>query len=63
MLYNLAFIVINTTMQIAVAVLLTEIRNKHYRKITQSLMFLPYFISWVIVGVMAFNIFSSDYGF
>ena len=26
-------------------------------------MFLPYFISWVIVGVMAFNIFSSDYGF
>ena len=63
MLYNLAFIAINTTMQIAVAVLLTEIRNKHYRKITQSLMFLPYFISWVIVGVMAFNIFSSDYGF
>ena len=62
-LYNLAFIAINTTMQIAVAVLLTEIRNKHYRKITQSLMFLPYFISWVIVGVMAFNIFSSDYGF
>ena len=43
-LYNLAFIAINTTMQIAVAVLLTEIRNKHYRKITQSLMFLPYFI-------------------
>ena len=41
-LYNLAFIAINTTMQIAVAVLLTEIRNKHYRKITQSLMFLPY---------------------
>ena len=50
-------------MQIAVAIFLTEIHNKHYRKITQSLMFLPYFISWVIVGVMAFNIFSSDYGF
>ena len=26
------------------------------------MIFLPYFISWVIVGVMAFNIFSSDYG-
>ena len=62
-LYNLLFIAVNTIMQIAVAILLTEIRNKHYRKITQSLMFLPYFISWVIVGVMAFNIFSSDYGF
>jgi putative aldouronate transport system permease protein len=62
-LYNIAFIIINTIVQIAVAVLLTEIHNKHYRKISQSLMFLPYFISWVIVGVMAFNIFSSDYGF
>lgn len=62
-LYNLLFIVVNTISQIAVAVLLTEIRNKHYRKVTQSIMFLPYFISWVIVGVMAFNIFSSDYGF
>jgi len=62
-LYNLLFIVVNMVVQIAVAVFLTEIRNKHYRKITQSLMFLPYFISWVIVGVMAFNIFSSDYGF
>lgn len=62
-LYNLAFIALNTIMQIAVAVLLTEIKGKKFRKVSQSLMFLPYFISWVIVGVMAFNIFSSDYGF
>jgi putative aldouronate transport system permease protein len=62
-LYNITFIIINTVVQIAVAILLTEIHNNHYRKISQSLMFLPYFISWVIVGVMAFNIFSSDYGF
>lgn len=62
-LYNLVFIAVNTIMQIAVAVFLTEIKSKRYRKATQSLMFLPYFISWVIVGVMAFNIFSSDYGF
>ncbi len=62
-LYNALFIVVNTVLQIAVAVLLTEIKNKRYRKISQSLMFLPYFISWVIVGVMAFNILSNDYGF
>ena len=62
-LYNIVFIIVNTVMQIAVAVFLTEIRNKKYRKVSQSLMFLPYFISWVIVGVMAFNLFSSDYGF
>ncbi len=62
-LYNVAFIITNTVLQIAVAVFLTEIKNKKFRKVSQSLMFLPYFISWVIVGVMAFNIFSSDYGF
>ena len=62
-LYNIAFILLGTFTQVAVAVFLTEIHNKHFRKISQSMMFLPYFISWVIVGVMAFNIFSSDYGF
>ena len=62
-LYNLAFILIGTFVQVAGAVFLTEIRGKRFRKVSQSMMFLPYFISWVIVGVMAFNIFSSDYGF
>lgn len=62
-LYNVVFIIVNTLFQIAVAIFLTEIRNRHFRKTAQSVMFLPYFISWVIVGVMAFNIFSSDYGF
>lgn len=62
-LYNIAFILIGTLTQVAVAVFLTEIHNKLFRKVSQSMMFLPYFISWVIVGVMAFNIFSSDYGF
>lgn len=62
-LYNILFIVCGTIVQVAVAVFLTEIHNKWFRKISQSMMFLPYFISWVIVGVMAFNLFSSDYGF
>lgn len=62
-LYNIAFIIVGTISQMAVGIFLTEIHSKKFRKISQSMMFLPYFISWVIVGVMAFNIFSSDYGF
>lgn len=62
-LYNIAFILVGTLTQVAVAIFLTEIHGKRFRKVSQSMMFLPYFISWVIVGVMAFNIFSSDYGF
>ncbi|WAG67221.1 ABC transporter permease subunit [Clostridium estertheticum] len=61
-LYNLAFIVANTVLQIAMAIFLSEIKNKYFKKITQSLMFLPYFISWVIVGVISYNIFSFEHG-
>jgi len=61
-LYNLLFIVFNTCLQITVAILLTEAKNKYFRKISQSIMFLPYFISWVIVSVIAFNLLSYDYG-
>ncbi|MGF7144281.1 putative aldouronate transport system permease protein [Anaerotaenia torta] len=61
-LYNLLFIAFNTFLQISVAILLTEVKGKHFRKITQSMMFLPYFISWVVVSVIAFNILSYDVG-
>jgi len=62
-LYNILFIVCNTLLQMAVAIFLTEIKGSGFRKITQSLMFLPYFISWVVVSVIAFNILSYDFGF
>lgn len=61
-LYNLLFIAFNTVLQMSVAILLVEMKSKYFRKISQSLMFLPYFISWVIVSVIAFNILSYDYG-
>ncbi len=62
-LYNIAFIIVGTICQVMIAVFLTEIRNRHFRKASQSMMFLPYFVSWVMVGVIAFNLLSSDYGF
>lgn len=61
-LYNAAFIVINLVLQVAVAVLLSEVRGKRFRKVTQSIMFLPYFISWVVVSMIAFGFLSYDYG-
>jgi putative aldouronate transport system permease protein len=62
-LYNLLFIVFNMVLQMSVAILLTEIKDAGFRKVSQSLMFLPYFISWVVVSVIAFNILSYDFGF
>jgi putative aldouronate transport system permease protein len=60
--YNMIFIVTGNILQMGVAILLAEMTSKFYRKITQSLMFLPYFISWVIVGSFLYNIFNYEYG-
>jgi putative aldouronate transport system permease protein len=62
LLYNLAFIVINTILQMMIAVFISEIKGKFFKKTAQSLMFLPYFISWVIVGVMVYNMFNFEHG-
>lgn len=62
-LYNLAFILLGNALQIFVAILLNEILSKRFKKITQTLMFLPYFISAVLVGLLLYNLLNYDYGF
>jgi putative aldouronate transport system permease protein len=62
LLYNLAFIVLGNILQIALAIMLNEIRSKYFKKISQAVMFLPYFISVVLVGVIAFNLLNFDTG-
>ena len=60
--YNLAFIVLGNMLQIFVAVLLNELRRKWFKKVSQTMMFLPYFISPVLIGLLAYNFLSYDYG-
>lgn len=62
MLYNVAFILINNVLQIVVAILMAEIGSKLFRKTAQTLMFLPYFLSWVVVGAVAYNLFNYEHG-
>lgn len=61
-LYNIAFIVLGNILQIALAIMLNEIRLKYFKKVSQTIMFLPYFISVVLIGVIAFNLFNYDTG-
>jgi len=61
-LYNIAFIVVNNLLQIFAAILLFEVGGKWFKKLTQSVLFLPYFISWVVVGAIAYNLLNYDIG-
>jgi putative aldouronate transport system permease protein len=61
-LYNAAFIVIGNFFQIMVAILLSHMGNQAYRRIAQTMIFLPYFISYVLVGVFAYGLLNYEYG-
>jgi putative aldouronate transport system permease protein len=61
-LYNVAFIVTSSIAQIGLALMLNEIRGKWFKKVSQTLMFLPYFISFVLVGLFTYNFLSYDSG-
>ena len=60
-LYNVGFIVV-TVLQMGLAIFISEIGGKYFKKVTQTAMFLPYFISWVVVGMIAYNFLNVDYG-
>lgn len=62
LLYNVAFILLGNVMQITLAIMLNEVRAKWFKKISQTIMFLPYFISAVLIGAIAFNILNYDTG-
>ncbi|OAS21460.1 sugar ABC transporter permease [Paenibacillus oryzisoli] len=61
--YNLAFIVFLNVTAIFCAILLSEMTGKFFKKLTQSVMFLPYFISFVLLNAIAYNMFNYDTGF
>jgi putative aldouronate transport system permease protein len=62
-LYNIAFILLGNFFQLLFAILLNEVRSKMFKKLTQSMMFLPYFISAVLVSLLVYNLINYDYGF
>ncbi len=54
----LSKIIIGTLLAIVFAVLLNECRNVRYKRFIQTAVYLPHFLSWVILAVMFSNIFS-----
>jgi len=47
---------------IILALLLNEIRIKWFKRVSQSLLYLPHFLSWVILGGMIYQVLSPKYG-
>ncbi|AZS15830.1 sugar ABC transporter permease [Paenibacillus motobuensis] len=61
-LYNLFFIFLGLIIAVAFAIMLNELVNKKMAKVYQTGMFLPHFLSWVIISYFAFTFLSMDKG-
>lgn len=61
-MYNILFFIVGTIMAVAIAVMLGEITNKLFIKVSQSLMFLPYFISWMVIGAILYALLNAETG-
>lgn len=62
LLYNFAFMIINTVMGILIAILITEVICTRMKKIYQSAIMLPFLMSIVIVSYIVFAFLSEDSG-
>lgn len=62
LLYNIVFIVLGLILAVGLAIVLSQIANRRLAKYYQTGMFLPYFLSWVIVGYFVFSFLSMDKG-
>jgi len=61
-LYNLAFIVINTVLGIAFAIFICDALSKRLKKVYQSAILFPYLMSAVILGYIVFAFCSQSNG-
>jgi len=59
---NFLFIAMTLIISVAVALMMNEVHNRKMIKITQTIMFFPYFMSWVVVGYLLYAYLHHDYG-
>jgi putative aldouronate transport system permease protein len=59
---NLLFIVTGTVCSLCIALLLNEIHHSVFKKVTQSLVILPHFISIIVLNLMVMNFFNGQDG-
>ncbi|WP_253944989.1 sugar ABC transporter permease [Paenibacillus sp. NEAU-GSW1] len=62
-LYNVGFIILNLIVPISFAIMLNEMKNKVLAKFHQSIVFLPYFLSMIVVSYLVYGFLHDTHGF
>lgn len=60
--YNIVFIILGVIIPVAFAIMMNEFSRKFVRKAYQTMMFFPYFLSWVVVSYFLNAFLDAQYG-
>ncbi len=60
--YNLVFILLGILIPVTLALMIGRLHNRRASKVYQTMMFLPYFLSWVVVSAVIWAFLSFDKG-
>ena len=62
LLYNIVFIILGTLIAVALAILIRELRQSPLSKLYQSLLLIPFVISWVLASYLSYAFLAQDVG-
>lgn len=62
LLLNILDLAFSFPMPIILALILNEIKNRYFKNVMQTLLYLPHFLSWVIIGGIGYSMFSLSSG-
>ncbi|MDE5932111.1 MAG: ABC transporter permease subunit [Lachnospiraceae bacterium] len=62
LVFNFLDLIVGTPIPILLALLLNELRYPNFKKVTQTILYLPHFLSWAIIGSVAYQLFKPSSG-
>lgn len=60
--YNIVFIILGVVIPVTLAIMISQLYSKKLAKVCQTMMFLPHFLSWVVVGYFVYAFLATDAG-
>ena len=61
LIINFWGLILGTILPVSLAIFMNEIKNEVFKKVSQSAMFFPYFLSWVVVGAILYGFLTSNF--
>ncbi|MBN1248471.1 MAG: hypothetical protein JXC32_12485, partial [Anaerolineae bacterium] len=59
---NVLFLIATTIFSVGMALMLNELAHPIFKKLTQSIMYLPFFMSWTVVAMLLYGFFDFESG-